>query len=75
MTALRKSANLLKIETELSIVITSFNEQNNLQALYSELMKLLPSLTRLSRFSQFKFFTEIVNCHKIRWLHIYIIFY
>jgi dolichol-phosphate mannosyltransferase len=44
MTALRKSANLSKIEPELSIVIPSFNEQNNLQALYSELMKVLPSL-------------------------------
>ena len=44
MTALRKSANLSEIEPELSIVIPSFNEQNNLQALYSELMKVLPSL-------------------------------
>ncbi|MCK5508968.1 MAG: glycosyltransferase family 2 protein [Desulfobacterales bacterium] len=44
MTALRKSANLSEIEPELSIVIPSFNEQNNLQALYSELMKVLPPL-------------------------------
>ena len=44
MTALRKSANHSEIEPELSIVIPSFNEQNNLQALYSELMKVLPSL-------------------------------
>ena len=44
MTALRKSANHTEIEPELSIVIPSFNEQNNLQALYSELMKVFPSL-------------------------------
>ena len=40
----REPSDILKIEPELSIVIPSFNEQRNLQALYSELMKVLPSL-------------------------------
>lgn len=44
MTAIRKSFDLLKDEPELSIVIPSFNEQSNLKALYSELMKVFPSL-------------------------------
>ena len=44
MAAPREPSDILKIEPELSIVIPSFNEQNNLQALYSELMKVLPSL-------------------------------
>jgi dolichol-phosphate mannosyltransferase len=44
MAAPREPSDILKIEPELSIVIPSFNEQKNLQVLYSELMKVLPSL-------------------------------
>jgi len=44
MTALRKSANLSEIEPELSIVIPSFNEQNNLQALYCALFRAYESI-------------------------------
>jgi dolichol-phosphate mannosyltransferase len=44
MASLKKSYSISKSEPELSIVIPSFNEQNNLQALYAELMIVLPSL-------------------------------
>jgi dolichol-phosphate mannosyltransferase len=44
MAAPREPSDIIKIEPELSIVIPSFNEQNNIQALYSELMEVLPSL-------------------------------
>ncbi len=32
-------------------------------------------LARLPLFFKFRIFTKIINCHKIRWLHIYIVFY
>jgi dolichol-phosphate mannosyltransferase len=44
MAAPREASDMLKIEPELSIVIPSFNEEKNLQPLYSELMEVLPSL-------------------------------
>jgi dolichol-phosphate mannosyltransferase len=44
MATTQEPSDILKIEPDLSIVIAAFNEQKNIQALYSELMPVLASL-------------------------------